>query len=87
MTDYTPPLYDHAFDQDELNRMLLWRQQRVQRQQFRAQLQTRLYGDPNARLNVQHNWQPLADWALDRQMLTPPEDPDTQPPSNQDLNT
>jgi hypothetical protein len=87
MTDYTPPLFDHALDQDELNRMLLWRQQRVNRQRFRAQLQARLYGDPNARLNAQHAWQPLADYALDRQALTPPEDPDTQPPSNQDLNT
>jgi hypothetical protein len=87
MTDYTPPLFDHALDQDELNRMLLWRQQRIHRQQFRAQLQARLYGDPNARLTVQHQWQPLADYALDRQTPTPPEDPDTQPPSNQDLNT
>jgi hypothetical protein len=87
MTDYKPPLYDHAASQDELNRMLLWRAQRQQRQQFRAQLQATLRGDTNARLNVQHAWQPLSDYAMDRQMLTPPEDPPSQPPSNQDLNT
>jgi hypothetical protein len=87
MTDYIPPLFDHALNQDELNRMLLWRRQRTQRQQFRAQLQARLRGDPNAALNTQHRWQPLLDHRMDMQMPAPPEDPPTIPPSNQDLNT
>jgi hypothetical protein len=85
--DYTPPLYDHALDQDELDRMLLWRRQRDQRVAFRAQLQASLRGNPLAALQAQHNWQPLIDHKLDMSTSPAPPDPDSVPPSNQDLNT
>ena len=87
MTDYTPPLYDHALDQDELNRQLLWKRQRSQRASYRAQLQTRLRGDPMAAVHLQHNFQPLIDHVTDMQLPPLPPDPESQPPSNQNLNS
>jgi hypothetical protein len=87
MADYTPPLFDHALDQDELNRQLLWKRQRNQRAAYRAQLQARLMGDPIAAMRLQHNFQPLIDHQLDMAAQSMPPDPDSIPPSNQDLNT
>jgi hypothetical protein len=87
MTDYPPPLYDHALDQDELNRQLLWKRQRSQRASYRAQLQARMHGDPMAAAHLQHSVQPLIDHVVDMSLPPMPSDPDSQPPSNQDLNT
>ena len=49
MTDYSPPLYDHALDEGELQRNLLWKRQRQQRFAFSAFLQSKLAGGPCAR--------------------------------------
>jgi hypothetical protein len=85
--DYTPPLFDHALDQDELNRMLLWRQQRSQRASYRAQMQARMRGNPLAALSAQHRFQALVDGALDASLPPMPDDPESIPPTNQNLNS
>jgi hypothetical protein len=87
MTDYTPPLYDHALNADELQRNLLWKYQRSQRAAYRAQMQARFVGNPLAAQAVQDAWQPHIDHAVDMSMPPMPPDPDSIPPSNQDLNT
>lgn len=87
MTDYTPPLFDHALDVDELNRNLLWKRQRNQRAAYRAQMQARLQGDPRAAAALQHRWQPLVDHVLDMSVPPQPDDPESIPPSNQSLNS
>jgi hypothetical protein len=87
MTDYPPPLYDHALNQDELDRMLLWRQQRDQRFQYRARVQASLAGNPYAARAVQDAWQPLLDHKIDMSLPRLPDDPETIPPSNQNLNS
>ena len=85
MTVYTPPLYDHALDQDELERNLLWKRQRNQRYAFRAFLQAQLAGDPVRALELRDNVQFLIDHRLD--VLAPlPEDPEMVPETNQGLN-
>jgi hypothetical protein len=86
MSDYTPPLYDHALDQDELNRNLLWKRQRNQRMAYRAQLQARLAGDPWRARGLRDKFQPLIDHHIDINMPSLPDDPETVPPSNQGLN-
>lgn len=87
MTDYTPPLYDHALDAGELARNLLWKRQRQQRFAFRAFLQSRLAGDPVRALMLMDGFQPLIDHRLDMSLPRPPEDPDMVPPTNQDVNS
>jgi hypothetical protein len=87
MSDYTPPLYDHALDQAELDRMLLWRRQRNQRLAYRAQMQARMTGDPLAALGLRDKFQPLIDHVRDMSMPPMGPDPDSVPPSNQDVNT
>jgi hypothetical protein len=87
MTAYTPPLFDHALDADELNRNLLWKRQLNQRAAWRAWQQTLLAGDPLAALAAQDGVQPLIDHKFDVSLPAPPADPDSVPPSNQDLNT
>ena len=88
MTDYTPPLYDHALDEDELRRSLLWKQQRNQRAAYRMRVQASLHGlIPVARTMLNDRWQPWVDHAFDMEMSPQPEDPDTVPVTNQNLNS
>jgi hypothetical protein len=87
VTEYPPPLFDHALNQDELNRQLIWKRQRNQRAQWRARQQAQLAGNPMAAAALQHKVQPLVDHVNDMQLAPMPADPDSQPPSNQDLNS
>lgn len=87
MSDYTPPLFDHALDEGELERNLLWKRQRQQRYAFRAQLQARLAGDPVRALELQDKVQPWIDHRIDMSLPPMPPDPDMVPPSNQDINS
>ena len=86
MTDYIPPLYDHALDVDELRRNLLWKQQRDQRAAYRNQNLARLQGDPVRALMLRDGFQPLIDHVTDMSMPWTPDDVDSVPPTNQDLN-
>jgi hypothetical protein len=87
MTEYLPPLYDHALDEGERDRNLLWKQQRQQRFAFRAFLQAKLAGDPVRALMLVDKFQPLIDHQLDMSLPRMPDDPDMVPPTNQDLNS
>ena len=87
MTEYTPPLYDHALDAGELARNLLWKRQRQQRFAFRAFLQARLAGDPVRALEAVDRFQPLIDHRIDMSLPAMPPDPDMTPPTNQDVNS
>ena len=87
MTDYTPPLFDHALDQGEMDRNLLWKRQRQQRYAFRAFLQSKLAGDPVRAMQLNDGFQPLIDHRIDMSMPPVPPDPDMVPPTNQDLNS
>jgi hypothetical protein len=87
MTDYVPPLYDHALDEDELARSLLHKRQRQQRYAFRVFLQAKLAGDPARALMLSDKFQPLLDHKLDVSLPSLPDDPDMVPPTNQDLNS
>lgn len=82
-----PPLFDHAADQGELNRQLLWKRQRNQRAAYRAQLNARMQGNPQAAIALQHKVQPLLDHVIDMQVAPFPPDPESIPPSNQNLNS
>ena len=87
MTDYTPPLYDHAADEDELRRSLLWRQQRDQRAAYRSHnVGAVLAGDPARALMLRDGFQPLIDHATDMARPWTPDDEESIPPTNQDLN-
>jgi hypothetical protein len=86
MDPYQPPLYGHALNQDELDRMLLWRRQRTQRAAYRSLVQQSLLGSQTARMMLRDKFQPWADYFLDRSLPAQPDDPETEPISNQDLN-
>ena len=87
MTDYSPPLYDHALDEGELQRNLLWKRQRQQRFAFRAFLQSKLAGDPVRALMLVDKVQPWIDHRIDMTLPRMPDDPDMVPPTNQDVNS
>ena len=86
MTDYTPPLYDHALDKSERDRNLLWKWQLNQRAAWRANNLQRLAGDPVRALMLRDGFQPLIDHAIDMARPWTPDDVDSIPPTNQDLN-
>lgn len=83
---YEPPLYDHAFDEDERDRNLLWKQQAAQRAAYRAKVQASLMGDPVAAMMLADRWQAWLDHLRDVTMPPLPDEPETEPPSNQGLN-
>jgi hypothetical protein len=85
VTDYIPPLFDHALDEGERDRNLLWKQQLAQRAAYRAQMIARLAGDPIRALMVQDAFQPLVDHAVDMARPWTPDDEESIPPTNQDL--
>lgn len=86
MTEYIPPLYDHALDQGEADRNLLWKQQLANRYAYRAQMLTALAGDPVRAVMLVDKFQPWQDFAADMAMPWTPDDEESVPPTNQDLN-
>ena len=83
---YQPPLFDHAYDYGELNRNLLYKRQRTQRAAYRARVQASLAGDPVAALTLRDKYQPWVDHYFDTHLPPVPPEPESIPPSNQDLN-
>jgi hypothetical protein len=86
VTEYTPPLYDHALDEGERDRNLLWKRQRDQRAAYRSQNIAALAGDPVRALMLRDGFQPLIDHLTDMTVPWTPDDVESIPPTNQDLN-
>jgi hypothetical protein len=87
VTEYTPPLYDHALDEGERDRNLLWKQQLNQRAAYRSQnIGVTLRGDPIRALMLRDGFQALIDHATDMARPWTPDDEESIPPTNQDLN-
>ena len=86
MTVYIPPLYDHALDEGEQYRNLLWKQQLNQRAAYRSQNVAALAGDPVRAQMLRDKFQPLIDHQTDMAMPWTPDDVDSIPPTNQNLN-
>lgn len=62
--------------QDDDTRAALWRQQRINRLTYQAQLWRGMAGDPAARAALHAAWAPLELWMLERQQ--PDLDPQTE---------
>jgi hypothetical protein len=87
VTEYIPPLYDHALDTGERDRNLLWKQQLQNRAAYRSHnVGVVLAGDPVRALMLRDGFQPWIDHATDMAMPWTPDDIDSIPPTNQDLN-